>query len=298
MENNYQAPMQEQPAYQPPMPPVQPEPKKKKNVGLTIAIIAVSIAIVAVSALGLMLFGGFGAGKKVETIMAAINSGDMTTAIETFDVLKDNAKEENAPQFAAALAQVVKSNPYDDTGLNGFNEDDIARFMEYGTFASQINMSAYEPAAATYIQAVCALEPYVAYNPIIAATLEISDYVMSGLNNCTTGFNYMSSNYMFLGGGYLDDAVADFDKALAVLGDYDMSGLQMQEYYDSIQGMRDCTARMADAGRSGDLTALIAETEEYSTHIENFQNVTNTMSGVVGEISELMANVDSAYAAL
>ena len=222
MENNYQAPMMQQPQMQPPMPPMPQQPKKKGNVGLIIAIVAVAIAIVAVSAFGLMMFGGFGSGKKVESILNAIAADDMTTAMQTYESLKENAQQENAPAFAAALADAVRANPYNDDDSNGFNEDAVARYMDYGAFADAINMSAYEPAAATYIDAVCALEPYVGYNPIVRATLEISDYVMSGLNNCTTGFNYMSSSYMYLGAECLDDAVADFDNALAILGGYDM----------------------------------------------------------------------------
>ena len=62
--------------------------------------------------------------------------------------------------------------------------------------------------------------------------------------------------------------------------------------------MRDATQQIADAGRSGDMTSLLAATEEYSTYIESFQNVTTTMSSVIGEITGLMDAVDNAYAAL
>ena len=294
MENNYQAPMV-QPQMQPPVSP-QPEPKKK-NVGLIIAIIAVSLAIVAVSAFGLIMFGG-GSQKKVDAILTAIAADDMATATATYADLKDNARQENAAQFASALAAQAKANPYDDTGYNGFNEEDLARFVAYDEFADMINMGAYEPAAAEYIDAVAALEEYVGYNPIVAATLEISGIVIEGLNNCTTGFNYMTQNYMYLGGGYLDDAVDNFDEALALMGNYDMNGLMMQEYHDSIAGMRDATQTMADAGRSGNFTALLAATETYSASIEDFQYVTETMSGVVSDITIAMERVENAYAAL
>lgn len=297
MENNYQAPMQ-QPQMQPPMPSMSQQPKKKGNVGLIIAIVAVAIAIVAVSVLGLMMFGGFGSGKKVEAITTAIRNGDITSAMADYESLRDNAREENAPAFAAELAILVKANPYDAGDMIGFAEDDIARFVEYNAFAQAINLRAYQPATADYIDAVCALEPYVQYNPIVEATLGISDHIMEGLNNCTTGFNYMASNYMALGAGYLDTAIACFDDALVKLEGYDMSGVMMQEYHDAIVGMRDASEVIADAGRRGDFTALLSATEDYTAAIESFQGVTEEMSTIVSEITVLMDDVDTTYAAL